>query len=1169
MLAMAIEAARLQADPSKEIVGFTIYDAFFLRGLNTTLTPEGVDTSFYLRAQQQSLNKSSTCSEFRLCICENGIWYDTCRGIIEVAYQSGNSEIDNGKEAEEETLQNRKAYKDGVQSCNVPISFEEIYQSLRESGYEYGTTFQPLQNASVGHSHEAVAEVDLRRWTLRGDEAYAQHHVIHPTTLDGLMQLALVALNNGGQERIPTLVPTRIDKLWVASSGLSEKGIDPLKCYAKSTRIGQREALSSVIVLDSSQSKLQLFIEGLQTTAVADKSLQSSDETIQRQLCYNFEWKPDIEFLQTKNVLDHVQKQDENSAELESQLHRILCNELDAQAIQTPRETLAQYLREYWEKSASRQAFTTCLDLMAHKYPSMAILEIGNGIGTIAYSALSTLILHGNQEVGAQRFARYDHTDTTALYFPKVQEDLKDHVNRLSLRVLDFECEPQQQGFDTAGYDLVIASDLALLGKDISLNLKHIRKLLKPGGKLLFIQIVNQDLLKIRSVRCFLSKQWLSSGDHEAGMIHLSQSNWFDILKRNGFSTGNLAFPVYRGTTHHENNIILATADTFSREHHLSPIKVMVILDQNSIAQQHIAARIQMEFSAVMTIEFSVQSLHQAAKKIDLGSWFCILLSELETPLLQEIDVHIFSELKAVLLAAKNMIYITSGKQGSSLNPSHHLITGLARVLRTENSRTKFVTLALQYANRITSDQINHIVKVFNTTLVASTDQYEPEYTEHDGTLQIGRVIEAQYLNDHISQSKMACRSLIQPFGSGLPLAMTVGSPGLLDTLEFHQDLENDKPLGNDEVEIEVVATGVNFRDCLTALGRLTSKTIGVECAGIVKRVGERCSTLKTGDRVAASHMGTYKTYVRCNELCAVRIPDGLPLAEAAGMLTTNTTVYYSLLKIARAQSGETILIHGGAGGTGQAAIQLSQSLGLEVFVTVSSGEKRQLVMDTYRIAEDHVLYSRDLSFAKGIRRMTSGRGVDIVLNSLADEAIQASWECVAPFGRFIDIGNKNILSNDRLPMQQFAKNVSFSAVDLAYITQEAPTLMNELLNGVMALIAKKILKPAMPFKVFAASEIEKAFRYLQGGSNMGKVVVRFNFEDQVRVSCSLILVRRGGPKAMRNADLVGRRSSGYLTRCPLEIRCRLNASSLNSLRTVGILDLAFLINFGPYLRSW
>jgi NADPH:quinone reductase-like Zn-dependent oxidoreductase len=159
--------------------------------------------------------------------------------------------------------------------------------------------------------------------------------------------------------------------------------------------------------------------------------------------------------------------------------------------------------------------------------------------------------------------------------------------------------------------------------------------------------------------------------------------------------------------------------------------------------------------------------------------------------------------------------------------------------------------------------------------------------------------------------------------------------------------------------------------------------------------------------------------------------------------------------------------------------------------------------MSTYGIAADHIFYSRDTSFAQGIKHLTNGRGVDLVLNSLAAEELRATWECIAPYGRFLEIGKKDIYSRAELPMYQFAQNVSFSAIDIAAMSRQRPQLVAKSLKAVVELMSQKKIHIASPLKVFSIHRIEEAFRWLQSGLNAGSVAVQMDDDAVVPVNTS------------------------------------------------------------------
>lgn len=238
---------------------------------------------------------------------------------------------------------------------------------------------------------------------------------------------------------------------------------------------------------------------------------------------------------------------------------------------------------------------------------------------------------------------------------------------------------------------------------------------------------------------------------------------------------------------------------------------------------------------------------------------------------------------------------------------------------------------------------------------------------------------------------------------------------------------------------------GVNFRDVMIALGRLEeTSAMSSEHSGVIVEVGEDLvEEFQVGDRICAWGGSPYASSVTVHGLAAQRLPDGMSFEEAASILIVYATVYYGLLHLARLEKGETVLIHSGAGGVGQAAIMLAKHLQATIFVTVGSNEKKALVMTKYGIPEDHIFSSRHLSFSAGIRRLTRGKGVDVVLNSTADEAFHETLSCLGKLGRFIEIGKRDILEGTRLDMSIFNKSVTFASGILALFSNTSRNLQN------------------------------------------------------------------------------------------------------------------------------
>lgn len=202
--------------------------------------------------------------------------------------------------------------------------------------------------------------------------------------------------------------------------------------------------------------------------------------------------------------------------------------------------------------------------------------------------------------------------------------------------------------------------------------------------------------------------------------------------------------------------------------------------------------------------------------------------------------------------------------------------------------------------------------------------------------------------------------------------------------------------------------------------------------------------------------------------------------SEAAATLPViHCTGFQGLVRIARAQKGQTILIHAAAGGVGQAAIQLAKHLSMEIYATVGTLKKRQLIIEIYGIKDDHIFNSRDLIFAKGVMRITNGRGLDVIVNSFSGEALRLTWTCIASCGTFVEIGIKDILDNARLDMRPFLLDTTFASLNLEHIGTKLPGMMGNIFEGAMAFIRAGATKPVSPVTVYSISEVENAFRLM------------------------------------------------------------------------------------------
>lgn len=303
--------------------------------------------------------------------------------------------------------------------------------------------------------------------------------------------------------------------------------------------------------------------------------------------------------------------------------------------------------------------------------------------------------------------------------------------------------------------------------------------------------------------------------------------------------------------------------------------------------------------------------------------------------------------------------------------------------------------------------------------------------------------------------------------------------------------------LGAKEIEVRPQATGLNFRDIMYVMGLLPDEAVehgfagaslGLEFSGVVSRIGSEVTGFRPGDPVMGFGSACFASHVVTREDALMPIPDGWSFAAAATVPTVFFTVYYALHELARLQPGERVLIHGAAGGVGIAAVQLARHLGAEVFATAGSDEKRLFVE---LLGADHVLDSRSLAFAEDILALTGGEGVDVVLNSLAGEAIRRNLQILRPFGRFLELGKRDFFENTPIGLRPFKDNISYFGIDADQLLIARPALAARLFGEVMALFRDGVLTP-LPARVFPAEQVVDAFRYMQQARQIGKVVVSF-----------------------------------------------------------------------------
>jgi acyl transferase domain-containing protein/thioesterase domain-containing protein/D-arabinose 1-dehydrogenase-like Zn-dependent alcohol dehydrogenase/acyl carrier protein len=330
---------------------------------------------------------------------------------------------------------------------------------------------------------------------------------------------------------------------------------------------------------------------------------------------------------------------------------------------------------------------------------------------------------------------------------------------------------------------------------------------------------------------------------------------------------------------------------------------------------------------------------------------------------------------------------------------------------------------------------------------------------------------------------------------------LSIGTKGDLESLSL---LPAERiPPSDNEIEIEVFAVGLNFKEVLYAMDMLQMPDdfrFGLECAGCVSRVGHQVTSFKTGDKVVAFATGSLSRFTNVDSGSVALQPSFLEATEAATIPVAYVTAYYALLSLGQLKKGERVLIHAATGGVGMAAVRIAQWVGAEIFATAGNSKKREYLRS---LGIQYVMDSRSGDFAEQIMRYTQNEGVNVVLNSLSGELMLKNFEILAPFGRFLEMGVRDIYNNTLLGLKSFVQGQTYSAIQLG---PDSPGFQKAF-RAVLQAIENQELS-ALPLHVYPLNEISQAFEYMARARHIGKVVISIqeNPEAQADIHAAKML---------------------------------------------------------------
>ncbi|MCP4122254.1 MAG: SDR family NAD(P)-dependent oxidoreductase [Bacteroidetes bacterium] len=753
---------------------------------------------------------------------------------------------------------------------------------------------------------------------------------------------------------------------------------------------------------------------------------------------------------------------------------------------------------------------------------TIRVLEIGAGTGGMTNAILPMLPPDRTE---------YVFTDLSHMFMLKAQRRFAKYPF-VQYKIMDIEQDPGEQGFSLNSFDLIIASDVIHATRDLSISLGNAQKLLASEGVLMMLEVTNSPVYL--DFIFGMTEGWWLYEDFRTDHATMSPDMWKKVLEENGYSN----------TTHFSDipdnsiscqSIIMARAEKLDlsaevkeNESRTAHADWLIFDDETGVsnkiadklaAQNKTCIRVKKGsgFNQISDTEFEVASISQedankVIEHVNRRGQFEGLVFGWGLDIVSNDDLNPDTIVEAEELGSIMLMNIIRKLNKSSYkeNPKQWILSSGAQSV---GGTPEVLNLGQEGLRGVSRVVVNEFPNYITTMVDLSTpvqdveiDLLVEEFFADDRVDELAFRGKKRYVNrlERISMDNIAQQAMKSVPAEGSAYTGTIEDYGVLDNVVLRES-ERRTPLAH-EVEVQIKASALNFRDIMIAMGLLSDaavegglfgRTFGLECAGIVTSVGSDVTNIKVGDEViatAASCLGgfAYPYGVHC-----VQKPANISWNEAASLPVVYTTAYFSLIHHCRLEKGEKILIHAAAGGVGIAAINIANAVGAEVYATVSTQEKRDCII-AMGVNPENIMNSRTLSFANEIMEKTNGRGVDVVLNSLSGAAIFKSIRCLAAYGRFVEIGKTDIYRNSKLGLQPFGNNLTYFGVDVDRLFKQKPEFGGRLFQESIDYFVNNNFAPH-PVTVFPIAKLADAFQFMGGARHIGKIIV--SMEGQVDIA--------------------------------------------------------------------
>ncbi|KAA8565524.1 hypothetical protein EYC84_009381 [Monilinia fructicola] len=943
---------------------------------------------------------------------------------------------------------------------NHPTSGEVWYKAQAEAGYGFGPSFQKLLKVeSTSGQRQSRAQVSLvepaSKWSSQS------YYPIHPVSIEGCFQTVTPALWAGECSSMnAVLVPSIIDELTINSvpTGLNEGLSLATSEYSGRGRLEEaKNYFANCSVYHSETGALLLQVSGLRFVKL-DVGIKPDPHVFD---CIS--WKPDITFFS------------------QEQLGSLDTNNSGAQ-------------------------LDTIINLIAHKKPALRILEFN-----LSLNEIRSIWLESEDSLPRSAYIQYDFASYNAKELVRIKTKYKAKVTSFLLVNHNRESVDLPQD---AIYDLVIlkVSKAPVVDHCLNDTIKYVKSHLARKGYALVVQETESQI----EHRLWSPKTPRISVDDSESKV--AESATPGISSTDGFSQPNEKLldsnATIAGVTQRLSNpeTLLETlkmnginsvlqvpskdnspawslyTNKFDKyQSHPKNLSVVRLLETTPSLDLSLKA-------ALEACGWVITELAYSPKRIAESGTVVLVLDELYTSVLTKINQTQWEALKLLISSGGHLLWVTKGAQYKVTDPDNALVHGLFRVACREDTGVKLSVLDVESSTgAATNYAIETVLKSLHVNQSDPEAVVETEFVERNGILYVHRVVPDVQINEFKRAEVEGAKPVLKGFHeTESAVQLRAERLGTFQGLTWVETAVGEVPVEPGKIEVEVEAVGVNSKDVAVIMGVVPENeyTTGYEAAGVVKRLGTDVTKFKVGDRVCFLNGGSYANRLQVGIGRAHVIPDSMSFEDAATIPSVYLCSIYSLYDIANLREGQSVLIHSASGGIGIACIQLAQYKNADIYVTVGTEEKRRFLNENYDIPPSRIFSSRNRKFAKQILSATSGRGVDVIINSLEGDLLDASWRIVADGGTMVEIGKKDIIDRNTLSMEPFDRNCSFRAMDFSYTENIVDPLIERLLDQIFEMVDGGHVKPIHPVTVFGFDAIPAALTYIRSGRHIGKVVI-------------------------------------------------------------------------------